>query len=228
MLPRLLQIDDAWLAALWDRIGVKMATRDATASARVSAQACEPRPARVERRGSLVDLSGTVAPAGTRRQESTPFTAPRRGTRRQDRDDCHVPSRTTRRNIFAMKPRSKHDLPDDDPTAEQAALDEHVDLADTDQLDDKYRVSLDYTGEFATGTVDHDDRGQARWKWNTESTPAGDTDRTFDLLKALNNDALTIEGTAEQEQPAKPQRKSGYDPYDVGGDKPKKTKPREK
>jgi hypothetical protein len=125
-----------------------------------------------------------------------------------------------------MSSRRKRDLPDDDPTAEEAALGKDFDPADTDQLPDKFRVSLDYTAESATGTVDHDDRGQARWKWNTESTPAGDADQTFDLLKALNNDALSIEGTAPQA--AKPPRKSGYDPYDVGGDDKPKVKPRDK
>jgi hypothetical protein len=118
-----------------------------------------------------------------------------------------------------MKRRTRETL-DDDPTVEQEAPGAVIDPASTDQLDDQYRVSIDYSGEFASGTIDHDERGQARWKWNTETTPAGDTERTFDLLKALNNDALCIEGSAEP--PAKPPRKSGYDPYDVSvGDKPK-------
>lgn len=129
-----------------------------------------------------------------------------------------------------MKPRRQREPSDDEPTAEHQTLkhgNEEIDPGDTDQLDDQYRVSLDYTGEHSSGTVDHDDRGQARWKWNTESTPSGETDRTFDLLKALNNDALSIEITVE-EKPAKAPRKSGYDPYDVGGGKDAKRKPPKK
>jgi hypothetical protein len=127
-----------------------------------------------------------------------------------------------------MSSRTKKEVDDDDPTGVERALD--VDPTHSDIVDDKYRVSLDYTGEFATGTVDHDDRGQARWKWNTESTPSGDTERTFDLLKALTNDALSLDGSVEQKAEEPPPRQSGYNPYDVGGgDKPKpKPKPRKK
>jgi hypothetical protein len=123
-----------------------------------------------------------------------------------------------------MNPPGKRQISDNDPTGQEPALD--GDPALTDQVDERFRVSLDYTGEFATGTVDHDDRGQARWKWNTESTPTGDTERTFDLLKALTNDALSIEGSAET-KPEEPKRQSGYNPYDVGGGADKR-KPRKK
>jgi hypothetical protein len=129
-----------------------------------------------------------------------------------------------------MEPRRKREPSDDEPTAEHQTLkngDEEIDPATTDQLGDQYRVSLDYTGEYASGTVDHDDRGQARWKWNTESTPAGEIDRTFDLLKALNNDALSIEITVEEKR-AKPPLTSGYDPYDIGDQDSKQKKPRKK
>ncbi len=119
--------------------------------------------------------------------------------------------------MVLMNPRRTQETPDDDPTHEKTALEgerTHTDLIE------KYNVSIDYTGEFSKGTVDHDDRGQARWKWNTESTPSGDADRTFDLLKALTNDALSIEGSVDE--PVEPPRQSGYNPYDVGGgDKPK-------
>jgi hypothetical protein len=122
-----------------------------------------------------------------------------------------------------MNPRGKREIADEDPTSEEPTLD--ADPTRKDTLHDHSRVSLDYTGEFATGSVDHDDRGQARWKWNTESTPAGETERTFDLLKALNNDALSIEGSPDQ-KPTEPPRQSGYNPYDVGGGN--KPKPRKK
>jgi hypothetical protein len=121
-----------------------------------------------------------------------------------------------------MNPREKREISDDDPT--EPALD--GDRTRNEQVDERFRVSLDYTGEFATGTVDHDDRGQARWKWNSETTPTGDTERTFDLLKALTNDALSIEGAAET-KPEEPTRQSGYNPYDVGGGADK-SKPRKK
>ena len=118
----------------------------------------------------------------------------------------------------------KPKIPDDAPTVDEAAP--NFDPTRTDAARDGYTVSLDYTGEFASGVIDHDDRGQARWKWNSESTPTGETERTFDLLKALNNDALTIEGSPKQES-EKPKRQSGYNPYDVGG-ADTKPKPRKK
>jgi hypothetical protein len=118
--------------------------------------------------------------------------------------------------MAAMNPRRTKETPDDEPTGKKAAVD---DERTQTNLTEKYSISIDYTGEFSKGTVDHDDRGQARWKWNTETTPSGEADRTFDLLKALTNDALSIEGSVEE--PAEPPRQSGYNPYDVGGDKPK-------
>jgi hypothetical protein len=124
------------------------------------------------------------------------------------------------RNISVMDSRGKRETARENSTDKEEGLDP----TRTDQIDDRFRVSLDYTGEFATGTVDHDDRGQARWKWNTETTPAGETDRTFDLLKALTNDALSIEGSPAEPPAKEPPRQSGYNPYDVGG--PKKPKPR--
>ena len=117
----------------------------------------------------------------------------------------------------------KRKMADDAPTVDEEAPD--LDRTRTDAANDGYTVSLDYTGEFASGVIDHDDRGQARWKFNSESTPVGETERTFDLLKALNNDALTIEGSP-QPDPAKPARQSGYNPYDVSGTA--KQKPRKK
>ena len=112
-----------------------------------------------------------------------------------------------------MTVRNKKEIADNEPTNEARALD------------------FDYTGEFATGSISHDDRGQARWKFNTETTPpaGSDPERTFDLLKALNNDALSIESSAPPEE-AKPTRHSGYNPYDVTGANKSKSKqnPRKK
>jgi hypothetical protein len=120
----------------------------------------------------------------------------------------------------AMKPRRTRDRSD------RPAPGEGDPTADTDPIDIRERVSLDYTGEFSTGTIDHDERGQARWKFKTEATPSGDIERTFDLLKALNNDALSIEGAQEPAAETKPKRKSGYNPYDVDSSaKPKPSKP---
>jgi hypothetical protein len=129
-----------------------------------------------------------------------------------------------------MNPRGTREIADHDPTGENETLD--GDSKRAGPVDDHFRVSLDYTGEFATGSIDHDDRGQARWKWNSESTPTGDTERTFDLLKALTNDALSIEGAAEEPAAEEPTRQSGYNPYNVGGPSkpnvtgPSKPKPR--
>jgi len=122
-----------------------------------------------------------------------------------------------------MNRKGKPARADHDPPGKEEAP--ASDNTRTDARQDRYSVSLDYTGEFASGVIDHDDRGQARWKWNSESTPVGETERTFDLLKALNNDALTIEGSP-QPDPAKPARQSGYNPYDVSGTA--KQKPRKK
>jgi hypothetical protein len=106
-----------------------------------------------------------------------------------------------------MTAHNKKENGDDDATSEAEALD------------------FDYTGEFATGSIAHDERGQARWKFKTESTPAtSDPERTFDLLKALNNDALRVE-SAPSAGADKPTRHSGYNPYDVTGPDKSKSKP---
>lgn len=64
------------------------------------------------------------------------------------------------------------------------------------------------------GRIDHDDRGQAQWKWATETlAPADPNDETFDYLKAIDAELeleQTSRGTAmEQSDPA-----GGYNPYE--------------
>ena len=107
-----------------------------------------------------------------------------------------------------------HRPPDhDDPTSEDEALE--FDGADTDQLDDTYRLRVVVASESANGTVSFDDRGQSQWKWKTElAQSASNATGTFDQLKALENPALSLEDEAEPE-PQCP-TKAGYDPYASG------------
>jgi hypothetical protein len=58
---------------------------------------------------------------------------------------------------MAMGPR---DPEENDPTGEEEILE--FDGTKTDQLDDGYRVRIVSASE--NGRVDHDNRGQARWK----------------------------------------------------------------
>jgi hypothetical protein len=101
----------------------------------------------------------------------------------------------------------------DDPTVEEQALD--LAATRTDVLDDAVTLGIVSASESSSGGIDHDARGHARWKWVTESTPAGQTDDTFDHLKALDNDALAVDDEAQAPAAEPPSRKSGYNPYDV-------------
>lgn len=99
---------------------------------------------------------------------------------------------------------------DDDPTGEEAALE--FDGTRTDQLDDSYRVRVVSASE--NGKVEHDDRGQARWKWASETNSVPTDTGTFDMLKSLDNDALDV----SEEVPAIPtmiDKTDGYNPYDT-------------
>jgi hypothetical protein len=100
----------------------------------------------------------------------------------------------------------------DDPTSEEEALE--FDGTPTDQLDDTYRLRVVTASESGKGGIGFDDRGQARWQWNTETGLGSDATGTFNELKALDNPALALEGEATPE-PA-PSPKSGYDPYATG------------
>jgi hypothetical protein len=70
------------------------------------------------------------------------------------------------------------------------------------------------TNSRASGTVEHDDRGDARWVWATEKQAQESADRTFDELKALDNETLTL---LEQSAPARGSAPpgGGYNPYDA-------------
>ena len=99
---------------------------------------------------------------------------------------------------------------DEDPTGEEPVLE--FDGTTTDQLDDSYRVRVVSASE--NGKVEHDDRGQARWKWASEMNSAPTETGTFDMLKSLDNDALDV----SEEVPAIPtmiDKTDGYNPYDT-------------
>jgi hypothetical protein len=70
------------------------------------------------------------------------------------------------------------------------------------------------TNEKSVGGVRHDERGDAHWVWASEQQAQESAERTFNELKALDNEALAL---LEQSDPA--QSKSppggGYNPYDV-------------
>jgi hypothetical protein len=69
----------------------------------------------------------------------------------------------------------------------------------------------------SVGAIEHDERGKARWKWITETNAAVESDTTFNHLKALSNSSLALQQTPASEQPEKPSRKTGYNPYDIDG-----------
>jgi hypothetical protein len=100
---------------------------------------------------------------------------------------------------------------EDDPTGEEEILD--FDGTHTDQLDDTYRLRVVTASESDAGGVSFDDRGQAQWKWNTELGRTNDASGTFDLLRALENPAITLDGKAPEPEPP---NKTGYDPYATG------------
>src|SRR6187551_2136069 len=84
-----------------------------------------------------------------------------------------------------------HPTKPDDTTAEEPALE--FAGTHTDQFDDTYRTRVVTTSENGIGTVDHDECGRARWKWSSESGSGRvESTGTFNLLKALDNDALSL------------------------------------
>lgn len=87
------------------------------------------------------------------------------------------------------------------------------------------RVTL--SNDESTGGVQHDERGQARWTWASEQFAHEAADRTFDQLKALDNDSLSL---LEAPGPgkAKPAPGGGYNPYNTDAPVAKKppAKPR--
>jgi hypothetical protein len=87
---------------------------------------------------------------------------------------------------------------EDDPTDELEALDR--DGTSANQLDDTHRLRVIATGGPA---------------------PAGETDKTFDRLKALDHGALAAKDSAA-EPPPTASRKVAYNPYATAPpDKPK-------
>jgi hypothetical protein len=107
-----------------------------------------------------------------------------------------------------MNSREKRPLADNDPTVEEEAPD-FFDPTRTDQMDTRDFASARHT---TTGVIEHDERGHARWVAIPEP-PIGETDATFDELRALTNEKLAID---DAEAPApKPSSKSGYNPYDT-------------
>ena len=88
------------------------------------------------------------------------------------------------------------------------------DLVDEHDLDS----TIVSANESSAGGIAFDDLGQPRWKFPTEDGAASEAERTFDLLKALDNDSIELlETKAASETPA-PSKQGGYNPYDTGRD----------
>ena len=85
-------------------------------------------------------------------------------------------------------------------------------------------TSVTFTHERTTGSIEHDERGDARWVSASEKQ-ARDTAETFDELRALDNDTLEI-----LELQDAPRQKSvpggGYNPYDISNPKKRASKNR--
>ncbi|HEX5048944.1 MAG TPA: hypothetical protein VFX89_17660 [Gammaproteobacteria bacterium] len=113
---------------------------------------------------------------------------------------------------MSSKPRV---ITDDDPTIEEEAPE--FDPTRTDSLLRASDVSIVATSGDSVGAIEHDDRGEARWKWVTETAGALATEKTFDHLKSLSNDSLALEDAPASAEAEKPSRKTGYNPYDVDG-----------
>ncbi|HEX5098929.1 MAG TPA: hypothetical protein VFV94_05490 [Polyangiaceae bacterium] len=118
-----------------------------------------------------------------------------------------------------MSPRPPRST-DEDPTLE----DEAPDFGALGTAIDSDEPSLVATGGGSVGAIEHDERGEARWKWVTETAAALETEKTFDHLEALSNASLSLEDAPAKADAAKPSRKTGYNPYDVGAppSKPRK------
>jgi hypothetical protein len=82
------------------------------------------------------------------------------------------------------------------------------------------REEVTLTNERSGGTIEHDDRGDARWVWASEQQAHESADRTFDELKALDNEALEILEPSDPSR-GKPPPGGGYNPYDAVAPKKK-------
>jgi hypothetical protein len=121
--------------------------------------------------------------------------------------------------MHEMSPNSTG-IADEDPTLEDEAPDFEPSTADTPG-DERSVVAA---GGNSVGAIEHDERGEARWKWVTETATATEIDKTFDHLEALSNASLSLEDTAAKAATEKPSRKTGYNPYDLGGSPPSKSR----
>ncbi|HZF28412.1 MAG TPA: hypothetical protein VE907_04810 [Gammaproteobacteria bacterium] len=110
--------------------------------------------------------------------------------------------------------RSSRVVTDDDPTVEEEAPD--FGPTRTDVLRESDHASIVAADGDSVGAIEHDDRGEARWKWVTETAAATESEKTFDHLKALSNASLSLQDTPAAAEADKPSRKTGYNPYDVG------------
>lgn len=84
--------------------------------------------------------------------------------------------------------------------------------------------SVAFTNERSSGSIEHDERGDARWVSASEKQ-ARDTAETFDELRALDNDTLEILELADAPRSKLPPG-GGYNPYDVSNPKKRASKNR--
>jgi hypothetical protein len=86
-----------------------------------------------------------------------------------------------------------------------------------------YDDQVSLTNEHSAGVIEHDERGDARWVWATGPQAQDSAERTFNELRALDNETLTL---LEQSDPSRPPpRGGGYNPYETTTP-PKKTAPK--
>jgi hypothetical protein len=112
------------------------------------------------------------------------------------------------------------DRKDTGATGETEMLDD-IEPTQTIQLGEEYRASIVAAHEGSAGRVTHDARGHAQWKWTSQEHPVAPNDKTYNLLKALDNDALAVREAAQAAEQAS--RKIGFDPYDTARTRKPKT-----
>ena len=119
---------------------------------------------------------------------------------------------TTRANAIILYGMKRRDLEitDHDPTGEEPAVE--FDGTGTDVLDDTYRMRVVAASENSAGAVDFDDRGQARWKWITEtnapSDPFGRDVRSSPRVEQWCVIPRRLAGTTSVHQPGRRSRTS--------------------
>ena len=115
-------------------------------------------------------------------------------------------SRWRRQSVRPMViPHNHFRSTDDEPTLKEEVPD--FNPTRTDQ------IGADLARGGNSGVVEHDDRGQARWRVIPPST--GEAGRTFDELRIFDNDKLAAEDEPRTRESA-PTPKSGSNPYDAG------------